>query len=655
MNRALRHIASRIGAVTLVAAALWLAAPAHAFAEKRVALVIGMSKYQNVPQLTNPTNDAAAMTEVFRKAGFTSVVSLRDLTVSDMRRAVREFSEAARDADIAVMYYAGHGIEVDRVNYLIPADARLISDFDVEDETVSLDRVLKAMEPAKQLKLVILDACRDNPFAKSMKRSIGTRSVGRGLAEVDPGGSNTLIAYAAPAGAVAADGDGANSPFAAALVKYLPVPGLDMRIALGRVRDEVRKVTGNRQDPYVYGSLGGDTVSLVPAAAAPAPPPPDPNAGARRDYELAAQIGTKDAWNLFLAAHPTGLYAGLAKAQNDKLKAAEQVSSAAEDAKRKADDQARQKAEDFRRQLEEQSAKQTEDARKKISEQSKQELEVARQQVAEQAKRELDEARRQAEEAKRQADDARKQVEQAKQQAVDDAQRQVEKAKAEAKAAAQKQADDAAKQQAALLEQLKAGQAKLDQAKADQAKTDQNKAGNTQVAMAPSSEPVPVPPVVSTPPVAAVPQMDPADIARLLQAHLKRVGCDPGGLDGNWTSGSQKALDNFNKNAKTTLDIKLASLDALDAVRGKTGRVCPLLCKSGEKADGDRCVAITCEPGYMLSDGACKKRPEPVERKKVARDEAPAPRVHSPAPAAPSGGGGGGGKCFAFNGKRYCE
>jgi uncharacterized caspase-like protein len=172
-----------------------------ALADKRVALVIGMSKYQQVPQLTNPARDADAMTALFKSAGFDVVDSARDLGVSDFRRAVREFSETSRNADIAVVYYAGHGIEVDGNNYLIPADARLLSDFDVEDETVSLDRVVRALDSVKRLKLVILDACRDNPFATTMKRSIASRSVGRGLGKVEPSMSDTLIAFAAKAGA----------------------------------------------------------------------------------------------------------------------------------------------------------------------------------------------------------------------------------------------------------------------------------------------------------------------------------------------------------------------------------------------------------------------------------------------------------------------
>jgi hypothetical protein len=128
-------------------------------AEKRVALVIGISRYQQVPPLGNPAHDAAAMGSLFRKAGFDVVDDKRDLGIVDLRRAVREFSEKAQDADIAVVYYAGHGIEVDGLNYLVPADAKLARDFDVDDEAVSLDRVLRALDPVKHLRLVILDAC----------------------------------------------------------------------------------------------------------------------------------------------------------------------------------------------------------------------------------------------------------------------------------------------------------------------------------------------------------------------------------------------------------------------------------------------------------------------------------------------------------------
>src|SRR6266403_1475212 len=266
--------------VVAAAALLLLAQPA--FAEKRVALVLGNSAYQNVAPLPNPVNDAGVIAATLKDAGFDVVDSRRDLPASETRRALRDFADRARDADIAVVYYAGHGMEVDGTNYLIPVDARLERDTDVYDEAFSLDRILLAIEPAKKLRLVVLDACRDNPFAKGMRRTVASRAIVRGLAKIEPTSPNMLIAYSAKAGSTAADGDGKNSPFTVALSKYLTTPGLDVRRAFGFVRDDVLKNTSNRQEPFVYGSLGGEDVPLVPApaakAAAPSAPAPNPQA-----------------------------------------------------------------------------------------------------------------------------------------------------------------------------------------------------------------------------------------------------------------------------------------------------------------------------------------------------------------------------------------
>src|SRR5829696_2969348 len=258
----------------LLAASCWLGC-GSALAEKRVALVIGNSAYQKVAKLPNPSNDAAAVAAMLKAAGFDSVESRLNVPASDLRKTLREFAARARDADIAVVYYAGHGIELDGTNYLIPVDASLETDGDVLDETVPLERVLFAVEPARQLRLVILDACRDNPFAKTMKRTIASRAIGRGLAKVEPTSPNTMIAFAAKAGSTASDGDSKNSPFAAALVNHLTKPGLDLRKAFGFVRDDVLKATGNAQEPFVYGSLGGNDVTLVPAAPAVVAAPVD--------------------------------------------------------------------------------------------------------------------------------------------------------------------------------------------------------------------------------------------------------------------------------------------------------------------------------------------------------------------------------------------
>src|SRR5258707_7758036 len=245
----------------LLAAALAVCLANHpALAGKRVALIVGNSSYQNVAPLTNPANDAAAITEMFKKASFDVIESRRQ----EMRRALRDFGDKARGADIAVVYFAGHGLEVDGVNYVVPVDAVLERDADVDDEAVSLNRILLAAEPATKLRLIILDACRDNPFAKKMKRTIASRSLGRGLVGVEANKPNTFIAFAAKEGSTAADGDGQNSPFSTALLKHLTTPGLDIRKAFGYVRDDVMSATGNQQEPYTTNSLGGTDLPPCP-------------------------------------------------------------------------------------------------------------------------------------------------------------------------------------------------------------------------------------------------------------------------------------------------------------------------------------------------------------------------------------------------------
>jgi hypothetical protein len=305
-----------LGVIALLAALIALPlSTAHAQVQKRAALVVGNSAYQNVAKLANPVNDATAIAQMFKNAGFDSVTMRRDLGVLDFKRALREFLDTTQDADIAVVYYAGHGIQVGDTNYMIPVDARLATETDVQDETVSLDRIMQSLQPAKRLRLVLLDSCRENPFVNRMRVSKRARSLGRGLARVEPE-NNTLVAYAAKGGQVADDGPGEHSPFTSALLNHLAVPGLDVRLALGRVRDEVIKNTSNKQEPFVYGSIGGESISLVPA---PAQGTAEALTDIKGDYELVERIGTRKAWEAFLASHKDGLYAELARAQLAKL------------------------------------------------------------------------------------------------------------------------------------------------------------------------------------------------------------------------------------------------------------------------------------------------------------------------------------------------
>jgi TPR repeat protein len=225
--------------------------------ERRVALVIGNAAYQAVSGLANTTNDARAIADVLKADGFTSVRIALDMTRASMIASLNDFQREADTSDWAVVYYAGHGLEVSGTNYLVPIDARLGDDRDIQDEAVSVDRILRAVENAKKLRLVMLDACRDNPFLKKMHRSIATRSISRGLAAIEPLGA-TLIVFAAKDGETAEDGAGNHSPFAASLIKRLQQPTIEINKLFRLVTSDVLKATGNQQRPFVYGSLPGE-------------------------------------------------------------------------------------------------------------------------------------------------------------------------------------------------------------------------------------------------------------------------------------------------------------------------------------------------------------------------------------------------------------
>lgn len=224
---------------------------------RRIALIIGNSSYAAVPALKNPAMDARAIADTLTGLGFEKVTLKLDLDRQATWAALAEFAEEAARADWAVVYYAGHGIELDGQNYVIPVDAKLDSDRRVLFETVPLDHIVEATGGARKFRLVILDACRNNPFLQTMTRVASTRSIGRGLSRVEPQGG-VLVAYAAKAGEIALDGDGGNSPFVVALIEQLRRPGVEVGFLFRKVRDSVLKLTNNTQEPYTYGSLPGD-------------------------------------------------------------------------------------------------------------------------------------------------------------------------------------------------------------------------------------------------------------------------------------------------------------------------------------------------------------------------------------------------------------
>ncbi len=230
---------------------------------KRIALIIGNGAYTGTSPLPNPKRDAARLAETFRSIGFTDVTLAEDLDNQGFNRALQEFSDKAAQADWAVVYYAGHGMEVDNVNYLIPVDAKLEKERDILFEAVPLDRVMAAGEGAKSLRLVILDACRNNPFEGAMAKKTATRAVTRGLARVEPDGAS-LVVYAAKAGQVALDGADGNSPFVTALDTNLRKPNVEIGKLFRLVRDDVLKATERQQEPFTYGSLPGEDFFFNP-------------------------------------------------------------------------------------------------------------------------------------------------------------------------------------------------------------------------------------------------------------------------------------------------------------------------------------------------------------------------------------------------------
>jgi Caspase domain len=629
-----------------------------AFAQKRAALVIGNGAYQNVAKLSNPLKDADAITALFQNAGFDWVKMRQDVGNLEFKRALREFMDATQDADIAVVYYAGHGIQVRDMNYMIPVDAKLATEIDAEDEAVSLDRIVTALEPAKRLRLVILDACRDNPFARIMKRRVATRAVSGGLAKMEPTLGDTLIAYAAKAGSTADDGEGQNSPFAAALIKHLAVPGLDIRLAFGRVRDEVLKSTGNKQEPFVYGSLGGDAISLVPL---PAKPGAQAVTDVRGDYELVERIGTKKAWDAFLASHKDSLYADLARAQLAKLLQAEAAQAKRERGadqttpaavaptaapragdpsleERRAWDRIRDSGD--RGKLREFVAKYpasplAETAKNRLDsldraaqareEKARAEREAAQRREEEANRRKAEEAaRRTAEgEAARQRDeDARRhrsaeEAERQKAERETAARREEEARLAKAADANRRQQDEACRRDEDRLVWLRAsvgqGWAREDLKRLEQDTACDHIRREVVALLAQPPIDAPRQPAAPRPTVANTPEL-----VLAAQRELRRIGCFAGHQDGSLGSATKEAVQRYlSQKGRPANDISVTE-DLLSDLKDENQRVCPLSCARGERPEGDRCVA-NAKPDKTGKAAARQQQP-------AARSQATAPR-----------------------------
>lgn len=313
----------------------------HAHAEKRVALVIGNSKYQSVAELTNPYNDATAMSKKLADLGF-EVVEGIDLDLVGMRRTIRRFIRKLEGADVATFYYAGHGLQVNGRNYLAPIDAALKSENDLDFEAVSVNLILSAMERNTKTNLVFLDACRDNPLARNLARSMGTRSasVGRGLARMGTG-VGTFVSFSTEPGNVALDGVGENSPYTGALLQYLGKPGESLSKSMVNVRRAVIGQTNGKQVPWEHSSLTGEVILKAKQVIS------EPATDVQLKSEIETNVGSNQIeltyWNsiqdsnnpslfaAYLKRYPDGLFSDLAKIRAKGHNAAKQTNKPSSD------------------------------------------------------------------------------------------------------------------------------------------------------------------------------------------------------------------------------------------------------------------------------------------------------------------------------------
>ena len=307
--------------IAAMTAAAFLVSADAALADKRVAFVVGNGTYKNVAPLPNPAVDAKSMAKVLRNVGF-DVVEGTNLTRDKMTEKLLDFGKKAEGADVAVFFYAGHGIAVNGTNYLLPVDADLKSEMDVKlGAAINVDLTLEQTMSDAKVKLVFLDACRDNPFAAKIRSAKATRSVSvqSGLAEMKSG-EGTLIAFATGPGQTALDGEaGTNSPFTRALVANVAAPGVEIQQAMTKVRAQVNEETGKNQLPWGHTNLIG-TVYLNPAgapAAADATNTPAASTGPASEVELEFWRSIKDSnkveeLNAYLQSYPNGQFKSLA-------------------------------------------------------------------------------------------------------------------------------------------------------------------------------------------------------------------------------------------------------------------------------------------------------------------------------------------------------
>jgi len=311
-------ILRRLSSTLSLVATLALSSVGSSFAETRVALVIGNGAYQNVPRLPNPPNDAIDVAAALKRDGFNTILAT-DLSRDAMQEVGIRFSRAAREADVAIFYFSGHALQFAGVNYLVPIDSTLNDEADLR-RMIRVDEIVSDLQQAKNLRILVLDSCRDNPLADQLKRSIGaTRSLPlqRGLAKIDsPQGM--IVSYATQAGRTANDGDGRHSPYTAAFLNNIEAQE-EIGTIFRRISADVYKATNHEQLPELSLSLIGEFYLRGKIETNVKPNMPViPSDTTKEDFEATERVDTVGAWGAFLARHPDGYYATLAKERKTK-------------------------------------------------------------------------------------------------------------------------------------------------------------------------------------------------------------------------------------------------------------------------------------------------------------------------------------------------
>jgi hypothetical protein len=629
------------------------------FADKRVALVVGNSNYKNTPSLTNPDNDATDVAQALTAIGFQVTLKL-DAEKRQMDQAVAQFARDATGADAALFYYAGHGMQFEGRNFVMPVDAELQDEISLRYEMTAIDDVKAALERSGGVKIMVLDACRNNPLAAKLARSIhvATRDVPNVQGYARPEKTRgMIIVYATQADDVANDGLGRNSPFSTAFLKEIKEPGLEIGTMFRRIGADVYEATDGQQSPEL-------SISLVPEYYLNQ---------AETDQSIWARIRpSADAGTIreFLARFPNSFYAPDARARLELLDREARESADKQTQKQSRDvdaaEAARLKAEQAERERAAQEAQAHEQAlaaKLAAAEAERQRLaaELAQREAAQagiEARQRADQQKAELDRQQREAD-LRAQIEReratasqlekdrllsealdrdkAKQSASEQAAADRDRAAAEnADRALQSDADRvlALKAQITLLEQQAA------KAKAD-ALAEAQKAADAKKAADPADTKL----ALATPAMAgagaSVLTPEQAALVPPIQLELRRLGCYSG--NGDWASPEmQRSVVRYARYAKLASPPDAPNAALLDGLKGQRDRVCPSECSAREVEWGGRCVAKTCGPGEFLArNGACVARPPAAPRVAAARDAA---KVTAPK-----------GRCFNFNGNQYCE